>query len=55
MVKQIHPTDHGNPKQHPYGENGEHTHTYKWKDGTLEERRIRNITDSERKVNGDIL
>ena len=19
MVKQIHPTDHGNPKQHPYG------------------------------------
>ena len=55
MVKQIHPTDHGNPKQHPYGKNGEHIHTYKWKDGTLEERRTRDITDSERKVNGDIL
>ena len=55
MVKQIHPTDHGNPKQHPYGKNGEHIHTYKWNDGTLEERRTRDITDSERKVNGDIL
>ncbi len=36
-------------KQHPYGKNGEHIHTYKWKDGTLEERRTRDITDSEKK------
>lgn len=55
ISKQIHPTNHGNPKLHPYGKNGEHTHTYVWKDGELSDRTIREMTDKERKDNSDIL
>lgn len=55
LSKQIHPTDHGNTKQHPYGEYGEHAHTFTWKDGELVGRNTRELTERERKVNGDIL
>lgn len=55
ISKQIHPTNHGNPKLHPYGKNGEHTHTYVWKDSELSERKTREMTDRERKDNSDIL
>lgn len=53
---ELHTTNHGNPKQHPYGENGEHIETYEWNsDGTLKNLQRRNLTDEERKENEDIL
>ncbi len=52
---QIHPTDHGYPKKHPYGSNGEHAHDYIWNDGTLISKETRDITDDERNNNQDIL
>lgn len=54
--RDIHATDHGNPKQHPYGTNGEHAHDYEWdSEGKLKNKTIRELTDDERKGNGDIL
>lgn len=56
MLKlQIDSTDHGFPKKHPYGTNGEHAHVYTWKDGVLVSKETREITDEERKQNQDIL
>ena len=54
--KDIHTTDHGNQKKHPYGKHGEHVHEYTWdNDGKLKEKTIRELTNKERKDNGDIL
>ncbi len=55
-VQDIHTTDHGNPKEHPYGKHGEHIHVYEW-DGTKEiiNETRRELTPAERKKNGDIL
>ena len=54
--KDIHTTNHGNPKKHPYGKHGEHVHEYTWdNDGKLKEKTIRELTNKERKDNGDIL
>ena len=54
--KDIHTTDHGNPKRHPYGKHGEHAHDYKWDDdGRLKEKTTRNLDDDEKERNGDIL
>lgn len=55
MVKQINPNNHGNPKQHPYGENGEHAHDIIWQDGKIIGRPARNLTEKERKEHSDIL
>ena len=56
ILKDIHTTNHGNPKKHPYGQHGEHIHDYEWyEDGSLKKRVIRELTDLERKENGDIL
>lgn len=56
MYRQIHTGPHGNLKNHPYGENGEHKHEYVWnKDGTLKERTITELTEKDRKENKDIL
>lgn len=55
MVKQINNGAHGNPKQHPFGEHGEHAHDVIWKDGEIVDRPARDLTDAERKENGDIL
>ena len=54
-TKQISNNDHGNPKQHPFGKNGEHAHDIVWKDGKIVSRRVRDLTDQERKDNSDIL
>lgn len=52
----IHTTDHGNRKQHPYGKNGEHAHNYSWnKDGSLRSRSTRELLPKERKENKNIL
>lgn len=54
--RDIHTTDHGNPKRHPYGEHGEHGHDYQWNtDGSLKRKATRELTDTERKENSDIL
>lgn len=54
--RDIHTTDHGNPKWHNYGKHGEHAHDYEWnEDGSLKTKSIRELTDDERERNGDIL
>ena len=54
--KDIHTTDHGNPKTHNYGSHGEHAHDYKWnEDGSLNTKTTRNLSDEEREGNSDIL
>lgn len=54
-AKQVTNNDHGNPKQHPFGQRGEHTHDIVWKDGKITDRPIRELTSQERKENADIL
>lgn len=52
----LHTGNHGNPKAHPYGKNGEHAHDYTWdEDGNLKEKTTREIKEGERERNGDIL
>lgn len=55
MYQQIHSGSHANPKQHPYGKNGEHAHDYEWENGKITNRTTRELTEKERKENGDIL
>ena len=56
QIKQISNNDHGHPKQHNYGKNGEHAHDYIYdKNGKLIGRPTRELNDKERKENGDIL
>jgi hypothetical protein len=55
QIKQISNHNHGNAKMHPYGEKGEHAHDYVWEDDKLIDRPIRELSESERKDNGDIL
>lgn len=54
---EIHMTDHGNRKEHPYGDHGEHVHYYEWDYET--NRRVKDekeeIPEKLRKENGDIL
>ena len=54
--KDIHTTNHGNPKQHAFGEHGEHVVEYEWnEDMSIKNKSRRNLTDKERKENSDIL
>ena len=53
--KDINTDNHNNPKNHPYGKNGEHAHDYKWENNKIVNRNTRELTDIERKENGDIL
>lgn len=56
QTKQIANNDHGKPKQHPFGKNGEHAHDYIYDDeGNLIGRPARELTDFEREENSDIL
>ncbi len=53
---QIHSGNHGKPKNHPYGKNGEHHHYYIWEDGKdYPLRNVGELTDEERKEHSDIL
>lgn len=54
-VRQISNSNHGNAKHHPYGIHGEHAHDIVWKEGSIVDRPIRELTDEERKENADIL
>lgn len=54
--KDIHVTNHGNPKWHNFGNHGEHGHDYVWEaDGRLREKTTRELTEQERRENGDIV
>lgn len=56
QFKQIANNNHGNPRQHPFGKNGEHAHDYIYdENGRLIGRPVRELTEEERKENGDIL
>jgi len=54
--KDIHTTDHKQPNQHKYGEHGEHAHDYEWdNEEKLKNKTTRELTEDERRENGDIL
>ena len=53
-VKEISNNDHGFPKRHPFGKNGEHAHDITWNNGK-QRRTSRELTEDERKENADIL
>lgn len=53
--KDIHTTNHGFPKHHDFGENGEHAHDYDWDGNRLRNKTTRELTEKERKENSDIL
>ena len=55
LAKQINPTNHGNPKKHNFGKNGEHAHDVIWKNGKIVERPERELTEEERLQHKDIL
>ena len=56
QTKQISNNDHGKPKKHPFGINGEHGHDYYYdENGVLKHGEARELTDEERKENSDIL
>ncbi len=52
---QINSADHGNKKKHPFGVHGEHAHDIVWKDGKIDSRIARELTEQERKEHADIL
>lgn len=54
--KDIHTDDHGFPKQHHFGQHGEHAHDYEWdENGRLKNKTQRELSEEERERNGDIL
>lgn len=54
--KEITNHDHNYPKRHPFEKHGEHAHDYEWdKKGNLKSRTTRELTEMERKENGDML
>lgn len=56
QTKQISNNDHGKPKQHPFGKHGEHAHDYYLdKNGIPRHGKARELTDDEKKDNGDII
>lgn len=56
QTKQISNHDHGHPKQHPFGKHGEHAHDYVLdKNGIPRHGKAREMTDEEKKDNGDII
>ena len=55
LIRQVSSGPHGNPKKHPYGQNGEHAHDIVWQDGAIVSRPVRELTEEERKENADIL
>lgn len=56
LKNQVHSGNHGTPKTHKYGERGEHAHDYEWnREAKKPERITRELTEDERKENGDIV
>ena len=55
QAKQISNNGHGHKKESAFGEHGEHAHDYFWEDKKLTRGEARELTDQERKENGDML
>lgn len=55
LAKQIHAGSHGNIKLHPFGDDGEHMHIWKYEDEKIVDRRAVEIPKHERIENKDIL
>ena len=56
LAIQVHGGDHGHPKEHPFGNHGEHVHDFSWPDGQEKpQKTTRDARDSERIVHKDIL
>lgn len=55
LYKQIDNNNHGSPKNHGYGKNGEHVHDISWDVNGKQGRPARELTESERKEHADIL
>lgn len=56
QLKQISNHDHGHKKESKFGKHGEHAHDYYYdEEGNLTRGEARELTESERKENGDIL
>ncbi|MFR4583868.1 phage portal protein [Clostridium cadaveris] len=55
MIKQIHSGPHDRLDLHPYGNNGEHMHSYKWDGNKIIDRKTKNVTAKDRKLHKDIL
>lgn len=55
MIKQVHGGDHGHPKQHPFGQNGEHVHDFIRDAAGNLSKTTREWTEAERKEYGDLL
>ena len=56
QIKQVSSTNHNHKPTAEYGDHGEHAHDYVYDgDGKLQGRPYRELTDDERKENGDIL
>ena len=51
----IHVTNHNFPNKHPFGNHGEHAHDVTWEDGHPNWTKGKELTQTERKDNGDIL
>lgn len=54
-IKDVHVSDHGNPKQHPYGKHGEHANEFHWENGKPVSKTTRELNEEERAENNDIL
>lgn len=56
QTKQISNNDHGHKSERDFGLHGEHAHDYAWdEDGKVMRLPARELTEDERKENGDIL
>lgn len=55
LAKQIHVGCHGNKKLHPFGDDGEHMHIWKYEDKKIVDRKAIEIPKNERIQNKDIL
>lgn len=55
MKLQLHSGNHNRPKQHPYGNVGEHMHVYMWDEDKIIERITEELTDITRRWIGDLL
>lgn len=55
LKQQIHAGNHGNAKNHPYGQNGEHVHDYTWKAGSrTPEKTVREFNKEEYTMHKDL-
>ncbi len=55
LYLEIHTTNHNFPKKHPFGEHGEHSHDVDWEKGNIKWAGGKELIETMRKDNSDIL